>query len=203
MGKSIPAIGLVGLAVGVGLVLRHPNATPNPEASAEVHTAAPEFAPGTAWVRGGPLTLASLRGQVVVVHFWTHGCINCIHNYPVYKAWQQKYADKGVTIVGIHTPEFEREADMNQIRTHAERHGLNFPIALDNQERNWKAWNNRYWPSIYLIDKKGRVRYRWEGELHLDRVEGRRFASRIDELRADLVDRAPREQPRPQPPAPG
>jgi peroxiredoxin len=189
MRKWALVIALVGVAVGVVLVLRRPMAQASPEAPAEVRTTAPEFAQGTAWLQSDPLTMASLRGQVVVVHFWTFGCINCVHNYPVYKAWQRKYAGKGVTIVGIHTPEFKREADVKQIRAQAERHGLNFPIALDHDERNWKAWNNRYWPSIYLIDKKGQVRYRWEGELHLDSVEGRQFSSRIDELQAEQVDR--------------
>jgi thiol-disulfide isomerase/thioredoxin len=126
-----------------------------------------------------------LQGQVVVVHFWTFGCINCIHNYPVYKAWQEKYAGKGVTIIGVHTPEFANEADSDRVRAKANANGLEFPIAIDNDSRIWKSWDNHYWPSIYLIDKKGRVRHHWDGELHLDTVEGKQFASRIDELLAE------------------
>jgi thiol-disulfide isomerase/thioredoxin len=146
---------------------------------------APEFPPGIPWVQTEPLKLADLRGRVAVVHFWTFGCINCIHNYPVYKAWQEKYAGKKVTIIGVHTPEFTNEADVARVRAKVRENGLKFPIAIDNESRIWKSWNNHAWPSIYLVDKKGQVRYRWEGELHLRDQEGRQFASRIDELLAD------------------
>jgi thiol-disulfide isomerase/thioredoxin len=145
----------------------------------------PEFPPGIPWVQTEPLKLANLRGRVVVVHFWTFGCINCIHNYPVYKAWQEKYTGKGVTIIGVHTPEFANEADIARIRAKARENGLKFPIAVDNDRSVWNSWGNRYWPSIYLVDKKGQIRYRWEGELHLQDQEGRQFASRIDELLAE------------------
>jgi thiol-disulfide isomerase/thioredoxin len=146
---------------------------------------APEFPPGIPWVQTEPLKLAELRGQVVVVHFWTFGCINCIHNYPVYKAWQEKYAGKKVTIIGVHTPEFTNEADVARVRAKVRENGFKFPIAIDNDSRIWKNWDNHAWPSIYLVDKKGQVRYRWEGELHLRDQEGRQFASRIDELLAE------------------
>jgi peroxiredoxin len=146
-------------------------------------TAAPEFAAKTQWLQSKPLTLAGLRGQVVVVHFWTFGCANCIHNYPAYKAWHAKYSEKGVTIVGIHTPEFAHEADVDRVKAKAEQNGLKFLIAVDSDGENWKNWENRYWPSIYLIDKKGRVRYRWEGELGSD---GERLMSqRIEALLAE------------------
>jgi RNA polymerase sigma factor (sigma-70 family) len=157
-----------------------------PEAPEEVRTAAPEFAPGTEWLQSEPLTLASLRGQVVVVHFWTFGCINCIHNYPAYKGWQEQYAGKGVTIIGIHTPEFEREADVKQVLAKAKTNGLKFPIAVDNNGQNWKNWRNQYWPSIYLTDKQGKVRYRWERELDSETTKGERLMhQRIDELLAE------------------
>src|ERR1700722_20570214 len=80
---------------------------------------APEFPKDTQWVQSAPLKLGELHGQVVIVHFWTFGCINCIHNYPVYRAWQEKYADKGVTIIGVHTPEFSHEAEINSVRAEA------------------------------------------------------------------------------------
>jgi peroxiredoxin len=196
--KVITAVALLAVAVAVVLLVRRPwaqaetyqpaatvTATPEADQRRELSKAAPEFAEETEWLQSEPLTLASLRGQVVVVHFWTFGCINCKHNYPAYKAWQGEYASKGVTIIGIHTPEFEYEADAKQIRAQAEKHGLKFPIALDAGSRNWRNWDNQYWPSIYLIDKKGRVRYRWEGELHLDKAEAKQFAGHIDELLAE------------------
>src|SRR5262249_22256873 len=156
------------------------------EIPAEARTTAPEFAPSTLWLQSEPLTLASLRGQVAVVHFWAFGCINCIHNYPAYKAWQEKYADKGVTIVGIHTPEFPREADVAKVRAKAEQFSLKFPIVVDNDGQNWRNWNNQIWPSIYLIDKQGKVRHRWAGELDSVTVKGERIMrQRIDRLLAE------------------
>jgi thiol-disulfide isomerase/thioredoxin len=153
---------------------------------ATMSQAAPEFARGTQWLQSKPLTLGSLRGQVVVVHFWTFGCINCIHNYPAYKSWQAKYAGKGVTIIGVHTPEFQGETDVRQVRAKAAQYGLKFPIAVDNDRQNWKIWQNRYWPSIYLVDKKGRVRYRWEGELDSATTKGERLLrAKIDALLAE------------------
>jgi peroxiredoxin len=186
MRTTFLAIGLVGLAIAAVVFLRRPMAQARPDAPEEVRMAAPEFAKGTEWLQSEPLTLAALRGQVVVVHFWTFGCINCIHNYPAYKAWQGQYGGKGVTIIGIHTPEFAGEADSKRVRAKAEQNGLKFPIAVDNNRQNWKNWNNQYWPSIYLIDKKGQVRYRWEGELDSPTTKGERLMrQRIDELLAE------------------
>jgi peroxiredoxin len=146
---------------------------------------APEFPEDMPWVQSKPLKLADQRGKVVVVHFWTFGCINCIHNYPVYKAWQTQYAEKGVTIIGVHTPEFKHEADVDRVRAKAQENGLKFPIVVDNESRIWKKWDNQYWPSIYLIDKQGRVRYHWDGELHPEKDADKRFAAHIDELLAE------------------
>jgi len=103
----------------------------------------------------------------------------------VYRAWQEKYAGKDVTIIGVHTPEFASETNANRVRNKARDNGLKFPIVIDNDKKIWKSWDNSYWPSIYLIDKKGQVRYHWDGELHLKTEDGRRFAARIDELLAE------------------
>jgi peroxiredoxin len=154
-------------------------------------TPAPEFPKEAEWVQGGPLKLADLRGRVVVLHFWTNGCINCIHNYPVYRAWQEKYAGKDLTLIGVHTPEFAWEAPARRVRAKAKENGLKFPILLDPDNQVWNAWGNRFWPSIYLIDKSGKVRYRWEGELHLDAAAGKRFARHLDELLAEKPASAP------------
>ena len=146
---------------------------------------APEFFPGSEWVNGGPLKLADLRGRVVILHFWTNGCINCIHNYPAYRSWQAKYDAKKVTIIGVHTPEFDWEAAAKRVKAKAEENGLKFPIVLDPEGKAWRAWGNRYWPTVYLVDRKGQVRYGWEGELHLDTAEGKHFAAHLDELLAE------------------
>ena len=154
-------------------------------ASPVTESPAPEFPAGAEWAQGGPVRLAGLRGRVVVVHFWTNGCINCIHNYPAYRAWQKEYAGKDVTLIGVHTPEFDWEAPAKRVRTKARENRLTFPIVLDPKNAIWSAWGTRYWPTVFLVDKRGGVRFHWEGELHLDTAEGKRFASRIDELLAE------------------
>jgi thiol-disulfide isomerase/thioredoxin len=178
--------GLVAAAAVVVLCLQSPPTQARPDEPKKALTTAPEFARSTKWLQSKPLTLAGLRGQVVVVHFWAFGCSNCIHNYPAYKAWQKKYAGKEVTIVGIHTPEFKHEADVKEVLARAKKAGLTFPIAVDNDWQNWKNWKNRYWPSVYLIDRQGRTRYRWEGELDGGTTKGERLMrQRIDELLAE------------------
>jgi thiol-disulfide isomerase/thioredoxin len=185
MRKGFITVILIALITSGVVLLRHLAAPAEAGGPAKLSKAAPEFPRNTEWLQSEPLTLASLRGQVVVVHFWTNGCINCIHNYPVYRAWQEKYAGQAVKILGVHTPEFASEADVVRIRSKARENALKFPIAVDNDSRIWKSWDNHYWPSIYLVDKKGRVRYRWEGELHLREADGQGFASHIDELLAE------------------
>lgn len=147
---------------------------------------APELREVEAWINTEPLTLADLRGQVVVVHFWTFGCINCIHNYPPYKRWQEEFAGKKVTLLGIHTPETEGEKVVETIRQKAKQNGLEFPIAVDGQLKNWQAWGNKMWPAVYLVDKKGRVRYWWYGELNWEGSGGEKFMhDKIVELLAE------------------
>ncbi len=143
---------------------------------------APEFPKDARWLQSEPQQFKDLRGKVVILHFFTYGCINCQHNYPVYKNWLKKYDADKLTIIGVHTPEFEAEKDIQRVKAKVNENDLKFPIVIDNGAAIWKAWRTRYWPTIFLIDKKGVVRHYWEGELHLDKAEGKRFAQRIDEL---------------------
>jgi peroxiredoxin len=140
---------------------------------------APEFRGVREWINSDPLTMAKLRGKVVLVHFWTNGCYNCKNNYPHYKAWEERYAGKDVVIVGIHTPETPGERDVDRIKAQAAKHGLKFPIAVDNDRSNWNAWNNRYWPTVYVVDRQGRVRYGWEGELNYKGATGEETVRRL------------------------
>ncbi|MGL5097579.1 MAG: redoxin domain-containing protein, partial [Planctomycetia bacterium] len=156
-----------------------------PEAATKPKTA-PEFRAVDAWINTKPLKLADLRGKVVLVHFWTHGCINCIHNYPHYRNLAAEYKGKQLVMVGIHTPEFAGEAKIDAVKAAAVKNKLEFPIAVDNQWTNWKAWENRYWPAVYLVDKQGRVRYRWDGEL--GEAGEKIVRRRIDELTAEAAD---------------
>ena len=140
------------------------------------------------WINSKPLKLSELHGQVVVLHFWTFGCSNCQHNYPTLKSWQEQFADKGVTIIGVHTPETAREAKIENLRSSVRKAGLKYPIVFDKGGRTWKSWDNRWWPSTYLIDKQGYVRYRWDGEFKWNSARGDLIMrQKIEELLAEPV----------------
>jgi cytochrome c biogenesis protein CcdA/thiol-disulfide isomerase/thioredoxin len=128
---------------------------------------APEFTGTQRWFdtpSDRPLTLASLRGRVVLVDFWTYTCINCIRTLPYLKAWDATYRNKGLTIVGVHTPEFAFEHDAGNVESAIARFGLRYPVVQDNDMGTWNAYGNQYWPADYLIDTKGHVRYAAAGE---------------------------------------
>jgi peroxiredoxin len=144
----------------------------SPSVAAVPASSAPELEGISAWVNSEPLTLKDLRGKVVILHFWTNGCVNCVHNYPAYKTWHAEFAGKGAVVFGVHTPEFDAEKDLDRLRERIKKHGLAFPVAVDNDGATWRAWHNQYWPAIYLIDRGGRIRYRWEGELGNDGEAG-------------------------------
>jgi cytochrome c biogenesis protein CcdA/thiol-disulfide isomerase/thioredoxin len=128
---------------------------------------APDFTDNQRWfntANGRPLTLRELRGRVVLVDFWTYTCINCIRTLPYIKAWDERYRDKGLTVVGVHTPEFPFERDAGNVADAIEQNGLRYPVAQDNENATWNAYANQYWPAKYLIDTRGRVRYTHFGE---------------------------------------
>jgi peroxiredoxin len=139
---------------------------------------APEFEGIDAWMNSDPITMESLRGKVVVVHFFAFGCINCIHNYPWYKDWHERLGREGVAIIGIHTPETAREADNEFLQASLKEHSLKFPVAQDKQRKMWQAWNNGVWPSVYIIDKRGHLRYWWYGELDWQGAGNQKAAER-------------------------
>jgi thiol-disulfide isomerase/thioredoxin len=132
--------------------------------SLPVEGRAPEFARIAAWFNSEPVAMASLRGKVVLVDFWTYSCINCIRTLPHVKAWHDAYKDRGLVIVGVHTPEFEFEKDPENVKAAIARYGIEYPVALDNDYATWEAYKNHYWPAHYFIDAKGNVRYHHFGE---------------------------------------
>ncbi|SAL13137.1 redoxin domain-containing protein [Caballeronia peredens] len=125
---------------------------------------APEFAGIDTWLNSPPLTLAQLRGKVVLIDFWTFACGNCVNTLPAVKAWHRKYRDQGLVVVGVHTPEFPFERDTGNVQRAIERFGITYPVAQDNRYATWAAYDNQYWPAFYLIDKQGRVAYTHVGE---------------------------------------
>ena len=120
---------------------------------------APQFAHIEAWLNSQPVTMQSLKGKVVLVDFWTYSCINCVRTLPYITDWDRKYRNQGLVIVGVHSPEFEFEKKIDNVKAAIAQHGIQYPVALDNQLSTWVNFNNRYWPAHYLIDRSGRVVY--------------------------------------------
>ena len=148
-------------------------AAPMPEAAARarsglpVYGKAPEFVDNQQWFNtpgDRPLTLRSLRGRVVLVDFWTYSCINCLRTLPYLTAWDRRYRKDGLTIVGVHSPEFPFEKDAGNVEEAIERNGIEYPVAQDNDLATWNAYGNQYWPAEYFIDARGRVRFAHFGE---------------------------------------
>lgn len=116
------------------------------------------------WLNSPPLTAESLRGKVVLVDFWTYSCINCLRALPYVKAWADKYRDQGLVVIGVHAPEFAFERNINNVTKEAQKLGIDYPIAIDNNYSIWRAFNNQYWPAHYFIDAKGQIRHTHFGE---------------------------------------
>jgi thiol-disulfide isomerase/thioredoxin len=125
---------------------------------------APEFAETTGYINTELIKLTDLRGKVVLVNFWTYTCINWIRTIPYLVDWNEKYANKGLVIVGIHTPEFEFEKNIDNVKAAVDKFGLRYPIVQDNDKGTWNAYENKYWPRIYLVDSEGNMRYDHIGE---------------------------------------
>jgi thiol-disulfide isomerase/thioredoxin len=140
-------------------------------ASAGNNSAAPEFAGIDKWLNSAPLSMRQLRGKVVLVDFWTYSCINCIHTLPYVEDWHWKYKDKGLVVVGVHTPEYPFESSTDGVKAALKQFGIRFPVAQDNNYATWNAYGNQFWPALYLIDKQGRVVYRKVGEGDYERTE--------------------------------
>jgi len=134
-------------------------------------TVAPDFAGGGPWINSEPLSLPRLRGKVVLVEFWTYSCINCLRVLPQVSQWHQRYAAQGLTVIGVHTPEYGYERVGANVRAAVKRLGIGYPVVQDNGFRIWNAYGNRYWPALYLIDRQGRIVYRHFGEGDYARTE--------------------------------
>ena len=156
-------------------VVARPTAMPAPTATlaptALPANPAPELIGGGDWLNSEPLSLAELRGKVVAVDFWTYGCINCVRTIPYLQGYWQQFKDQGLVIIGVHTPEFKHEHELENVRAAAERLGVSWPIVQDNDYRIWRAYRNRYWPHLYLVDKQGNIVYDRIGEGAYDEIE--------------------------------
>lgn len=152
-------------------------------APAFTHTAASE------WLNSKPLMLESLRGQVVLLDFWTFACWNCYRSFPWLNELESRLHERGLRIIGVHTPEFDHERVRGNIEKKIAQYGLKHPVMMDNDFSYWNAMGNRYWPAFYLIDKRGRVRSHYAGETHAGDAQARRIESDISALLAEDPER--------------
>jgi len=132
--------------------------------------AAPELSNGI-WINSDPLTLKGLHGRVVLIEFWTFACYNCRNTLPTVKKWDAQYRDKGLTIIGVHTPESDLERNLNDVRREVAELGVKYPVVTDNDYSTWKAYKVEAWPTLFLLDKQGRVRWTHVGEGYYDQTE--------------------------------
>ena len=124
----------------------------------------PSFGGAKLWLNSQPLTAASLRGRVVLVEFWTYTCINWRRELPYVRAWAEKYKDSGLVVIGVHTPEYEFEKNVDNVRREAKEMRVDYPVAIDSDGVIWRAFNNEYWPALYFIDAHGHIRHHHFGE---------------------------------------
>jgi thiol-disulfide isomerase/thioredoxin len=165
---SVLAMGTVGCAPSA------PSATTtSATASPSFHNygSAPEFTGIAQWHNSPALSLAGLRGKVVLVDFWTYSCINCLRTLPYVNRWASTYEAQGLVVVGVHTPEFAFERSAKNLQVAMQRFGVKHPVAQDNDYATWKAYGNQYWPAHYLIDAKGVIQYRHFGEGRYEETE--------------------------------
>ncbi|CAN1212993.1 thioredoxin family protein [Tumidithrix helvetica PCC 7403] len=131
----------------------------------------PEFQGISQWLNSQPMTVKDLQGSVVLVQFWTFSCINCQRTLPYITKWHKQYASKGLRIIGVHTPEFAFEKEANNIKDAMQKHGITYPVPIDNEFKTWNAYKNQYWPHLFLADRQGIIRYDHIGEGAYDRTE--------------------------------
>jgi thiol-disulfide isomerase/thioredoxin len=157
------AVALAAAGFGVGCAKVQPRAT-QPPALLPTEGNLPPLDGANEWFNSAPLTAAGLRGKVVLVNFWTYTCINWLRQLPYVRGWAEKYKDHGLVVIGIHTPEFGFEHDIDNVRRAAQDMGVTYPVALDNDYAAWDAFTNRYWPALYFVDATGHIRHHHFGE---------------------------------------
>jgi len=141
------------------------------DAHAQDKGALQRFSGANAWLNSPPVGPVQLRGKVVLVDFWTYTCVNWLRTLPYVRAWADKYKDQGLVVIGVHTPEFEFEKNLENVRTAVKEMRVTYPVAVDSGYAVWRAFSNNAWPAVYLIDAKGRVRFRHFGEGEYERME--------------------------------
>ncbi|MEH1903223.1 MAG: thioredoxin family protein [Nostoc sp.] len=131
----------------------------------------PEFQGISQWLNSTPLSIADLKGNVVLIQFWTFACINCQRTLPYITKWHRQYESQGLKVIGIHTPEFAFERDTNNIKKALRQHKITYPVPVDNEYKTWNAYDNQYWPHMFLADRQGLLQYDHIGEGSYEKIE--------------------------------
>ncbi len=145
--------------------------TSNAVAAAPSAKPLPEFQGISQWLNSAPLTTQNLKGKVVLIHFWTFGCINSQRTLPYVVRWHQQFVAQGLRVIGVHTPEFAYEREVNNVKRALKQYQITYPVPLDNNFKTWKAFDNRYWPHLFLADRQGFLRYDHIGEGAYEKTE--------------------------------
>jgi len=172
---------LIGIVAGIVVVAAFSRATGltrlflapfggSVEYKSSTSATAPELATGD-WINSEPLKLSELRGRVVLIEFWTFGCYNCRNTLPFVKSWNDRYREKGLTIIGVHSPEFDEERKVANVRREVSSLGIGYPVVTDNDYQTWNAYKVEAWPTVFLLDKQGRIRWKHLGEGGYDEAE--------------------------------
>jgi peroxiredoxin len=159
-------------------------------ALSRVFPLAPELVASPHWLNSAPMTLRKLRGQVVILHFYAFECVNCQQNLPIYQQWHTDWSKRGVTVLGIQTPETETEKQVSAVTEAAQRDGITYPVLVDTESKNWKVWGNTMWPTVYVIDADGYIRQWWQGEL---RWRGARGDEQLTKVVESLLAERPQK----------
>src|SRR4030095_5074319 len=167
---GIVVVGALSYATGVTKLLLSPFGSSTEYKSSESATA-PELASGE-WINSEPLKLQDLRGRVVLIEFWTFGCINCRNTLPFVERWHDHYREKGLTVIGVHSPEFDEERKVENLRREVASLGISYPVVTDNDYQTWKAYSVEAWPTVFLLDKQGRIRWMHVGQGDYTEAEG-------------------------------
>ena len=141
-----------------------------PTAQGRVGMPAPDIASPT-WLNSEPKRIVDLKGKVVLVEFWTFGCYNCRNVEPYLKDWHKRYAEQGLVVIGVHSPEFDYERDIENVKRHIRKNDIRYAVPIDNDFTTWNRYGNHYWPAMYLIDKQGTIRYTRFGEGGYEQTE--------------------------------
>jgi thiol-disulfide isomerase/thioredoxin len=173
---------LIGIVVGIAIVaasvyatgftkqLLAPFRASSTTFKSSESATAPDLAAGE-WINSEPLKLKDLRGRVVLVEFWTFGCYNCRNTLPFVKSWNDRYREQGLTVIGVHSPEFDEERKVENLRREVASLAIRYPVVTDNDYQTWNAYNVEAWPTTFLLDKQGRIRWKHVGEGDYDDAE--------------------------------